>query len=336
MVRACASAARAAARSRAARASRTGTSAAGTASADRWGTGSARNALTHWMRSRGWLSTSLTGALPTSASAASLAPTDTEPCALENSTVPESTVISVRPSSSTLMSQSVPRMAAVAAGVSRFRRLPSARLVCVHARPALSSKVVTGCAGVATPLTCSTVFWCSRSWVSSANSSAILAACRVRTKSPWASAWASRAGPQSAAEAARWSPVPCRLMISAAAPAGTVAWATSGQAAAVAATSAAKADKRNVGWGIFSAFGEGVHCATRRPSLAPGEPKLWPAPSQNPPSPQRDADTFHEESHISLQVVTLCVPRHPMEATRGSARPFPTDATGGAVLQLQK
>ena len=158
MVRACASAARAAARSRAARASRTGTSAAGTASADRWGTGSARNALTHWMRSRGWLSTSLTGALPTSASAASLAPTDTEPCALENSTVPESTVINVRPSSSTLMSQSVPRMAAVAAGVSRFRRLPSARLVCVHARPALSSKVVTGCAGVATPLTCSTVF----------------------------------------------------------------------------------------------------------------------------------------------------------------------------------
>ena len=98
--------------------------------------------------------------------------------------------------------------------------------------------------------------------------------------------------------------------------------ASAAQQIGIGTTSTAKADKRNVGWGIFSAFGEGVHRATRRPSLAPGEPKLWPAPSQNPPSPQRDADTFHEESHISLQVVTLCVPRHPWRRRAAPHGPF--------------
>ncbi|MNV15846.1 hypothetical protein D3C71_1065850 [compost metagenome] len=198
--------------------------------------------------------------------------------------MPDSTVSKVRPSSSTLMSQSVPRIAAVAAGVSRFSREPSARRVCVQARPALSSSVVTGWAGVATPLTCSTVFWCRRSWVSSANSRAIRAACRVRTKSPVARAWAGRAGCQSAAAAARWSPVPCRLTISAAAPAGTAAWASSGQARAVNVASAVSAGRQCFLWDMSWAFGEGWRGTTWRSLPGARRAEIMASPPPQPAS----------------------------------------------------
>ena len=82
------------------------------------------------------------------------------PCALPNSTVPDSTVSSVRPSGSTLMSQSV------CPGWRRWRRgLPFQRAAggrrVASRRAGIQAQVVSLSAS-GDGLTCSTVFWCRR------------------------------------------------------------------------------------------------------------------------------------------------------------------------------
>jgi hypothetical protein len=68
--------------------------------------------------------TSFVGAEPMLAAAASPSATLTEPNSLASSTVPSSTVSEVLPLPSTVIVQSVPRIAAAAAGVSTVRPTP--------------------------------------------------------------------------------------------------------------------------------------------------------------------------------------------------------------------
>ena len=126
--------------------------------------------------------TILVGAWPIVATAASPCATLTEPNSLESSTRPSSTISEVLPSPSTVIVQSVPRMAAAAAGVSMVRPSPprSAR-----------AQIAAGLRGrgrCPRPppicLTSSVVLRPSRICVLSANSTASCPLALVRSTSP--------------------------------------------------------------------------------------------------------------------------------------------------------
>ncbi len=129
----------------------------------------------------------LRGAWPMAATAASPRRTRTLPCALESSTSPSSTVSEVLPPSPIDSVQSVPRMAAVAAGVAtdspcpprsaRAQIVPDSRLRAASAVPARIS------------LTRSAVLRPSRIWVRSSKRSASWPVALVRSTSPATTSW---------------------------------------------------------------------------------------------------------------------------------------------------
>ena len=128
----------------------------------------------------------LVGALPIAANAPSPWLTVTEPCALESSIVPSNTASVVSPPAPTLSDQSVPRIAAAAAGVSTVRPSPP-RSARAHIAPASRPSTVSSAAP--TCLTSSVVFRASRICVLSANSTARCPLALVLSTSPGRRSW---------------------------------------------------------------------------------------------------------------------------------------------------
>ena len=198
--------------------------AAGTTGSQRRGAG--RYAVTHCTRSAALLSRALTGARPRSTVACSLGPINTWPYSLPTSTSPLNTATVVLPLSSTLTSQSVPRMPMVAVEVLTCRwvgwlkcvvarRAPvKTCLAWAHMRPRNSSKPVC-CSSPATLWIWNTLSWFSRTWVWSRISSAVWLASPVRTKLPALTFCRTDAVFQPASVVSRTSTLPSDRTISA-------------------------------------------------------------------------------------------------------------------------
>ena len=130
--------------------------------------------------------TTLVGACPMEATAPSPPATLTEPNSLESSTSPSSTISEVLPEPSTVIDQSVPRIAAAAAGVSTVRPSPP-RSARAHIAPA--SRLSTVSSAAPTCLTSSVVFLASLICVLSANSTARCPLALVLSTSPGRRSW---------------------------------------------------------------------------------------------------------------------------------------------------
>ena len=157
-------------------------------------------------RSFGVVTMILAGALPTAATAASPRPTLTRPNSLLSSTTPDSTTSVVLPSGPTASDQSVPRIAAVAAGVAISTPLPP---VTARAHTAPESRSIR--AGPPSPPTSRTSSWellWTRIWVWSANRIASPPSGPVRSASPPSSTCCTSASCHSSAAVKRISDSP--------------------------------------------------------------------------------------------------------------------------------
>ena len=157
-------------------------------------------------RSFGVVTMILAGALPTAATAASPRPTLTRPNSLLSSTTPDSTTSVVLPSGPTASDQSVPRIAAVAAGVAISTPLPP---VTARAQTAPESRSIR--AGPPSPPTSRTSSWellWTRIWVWSANRIASPPSGPVRSASPPSSTCCTSASCHSSAAVKRTSDWP--------------------------------------------------------------------------------------------------------------------------------